>query len=130
MAMGTNEAANVAAGSDFTYGDRIASMMETIGEGPVMWVNVKSLVASGPYAAANMEAWNKALLEACDSYPYMRIYDWAADARDEWFIPDGIHFTTPGYAARGRLIADALLKAFPNDEPLQMADKDNCLIRL
>ncbi len=128
LAMGTNEAANVAAGSTFTYDDRIDSMMTTIGDEPVMWVNVKSLVASGPYAASNMEDWDEALLDACDRYPHMRIYDWAADVRDPWFIPDGIHFTSEGYAARGRLIADALLDAFPNTHPLAMADKDNCLI--
>ncbi len=128
IAMGTNEAANVAAGSSFTYDDRIDSMMSTIGEGPVMWVNTKSLVASGPYSAANMREWDKALRSGCDRYPYMRVYDWASDVKDSWFIPDGIHFTSPGYAERGRLIADALLDAFPNDEPLAMADKDDCLI--
>jgi peptidoglycan/LPS O-acetylase OafA/YrhL len=128
LAMGTNEAANVAAGSSFTYEDRIASMMATIGAGPVLWVNVKSLVTTGPYASENMEDWDKALVAACDDYPYMRIYDWAADVRDGWFINDGIHFTSIGYAARGRLIADALLEAFPNTRPMAMADKDNCLI--
>jgi peptidoglycan/LPS O-acetylase OafA/YrhL len=128
LAMGTNEAANVAAGSSFTYDDRIDSMMATIGDEPVLWVNVKSVVESGPYAASNMEAWDEALLEACDRYPYMRIYDWAADVREPWFIPDGIHFTSEGYAERGRLIADALLAAFPNTHPLKMADKDNCVI--
>ena len=128
IAMGTNEAANVAAGSTFTYEDRIDSMMSTIGEAPVMWVNAKSLVTNGPYSASNMEDWDEAILEACDRYPYMRIYDWASDVKDVWFIPDGIHFTTPGYAARGRLIADALLEAFPNSKPLAMADRDDCLI--
>ena len=38
----------------------------------------------------------------------MRVFDWAALARDEWFIEDGIHFTSPGYQARARLIARAL----------------------
>ena len=128
LAMGTNEAANVAAGSNFTYGDRIASMMSTIGDEPVMWVNVKSLLTSGPYAEANMKDWDEALLEGCDRYPHMRIYDWASDVRDAWFIPDGIHFTSPGYAARGRLIADALLEAFPNTHPLEMEDSDNCVV--
>jgi hypothetical protein len=128
LAMGTNEAANVAAGSSFTYDDRIDSMMSTIGEEPVIWVNVKSIVAGGPYAASNMEDWDEALLDACDRYPYMRVYDWAADVREPWFIPDGIHFTSEGYAERGRLIADALLEAFPNSHPLKMADRDNCLI--
>jgi peptidoglycan/LPS O-acetylase OafA/YrhL len=128
LAMGTNEAANVAAGSSFTYDDRIDSMMATIGEGPVMWVNVKSIVDGGPYSSSNMEDWDQALLEACDRYPYMRIYDWASDVRKAWFIPDGIHFTSEGYAARGRLIADALLAAFPNTRPLAMADRDDCLV--
>ena len=128
LAMGTNEAANVAAGSSFTYDDRIDSMMATIGEEPVLWVNVKSLVENGPYDSSNMKEWDEALLEACDRHPHMRIYDWASDVEDPWFIPDGIHFTSEGYAERGRLIADALLAAFPNDEPLAMADRDDCLI--
>jgi hypothetical protein len=128
IAMGTNEAANVAAGSNFTYDDRVESMMSTIGDEPVMWVNVKSLVPNGPYAAANMVSWDKALREACDSYPNMRIYNWAADVQDKWFIPDGIHFTSEGYAARGRLIADALLEAFPNTEPLKMTDAKDCVV--
>jgi hypothetical protein len=128
IAMGTNEAANVAAGSNFTYDDRIESMMSTIGDEPVMWVNVKSLVPSGPYAEANMKSWDEALLAACDRYPNMRIYNWAADVQDKWFIPDGIHFTSEGYAARGRLIADALLESFPNTEPLKMTDAKDCVV--
>jgi len=128
IAMGTNEAANVAAGSNFTYDDRIESMMSTIGDEPVLWINVKSLVPSGPYAEANMASWDKALREACDRYPNMRIYNWAADVQDKWFIPDGIHFTSEGYAARGRLIADALLEAFPNSEPLKMTDARDCVV--
>ncbi len=128
IAMGTNEAANVAAGSSFTYDDRIASMMSTIGDEPVMWVNVKSLVANGPYAEANMRSWDEALLQACNRYPNMRIYDWAADVKDNWFIPDGIHFTSEGYAARSRLIADALLESFPNTEPLKMTDAKDCVV--
>jgi peptidoglycan/LPS O-acetylase OafA/YrhL len=128
IAMGTNEAANVAAGSTVTYDDRIDSMMSTIGGEPVLWINVKSLVTSGPYTEGNMRSWNEALLEACDRYPSMRIYNWAADVKDLWYIPDGIHFTSEGYAARGRLIADALLEAFPNTKPLKMADADDCVV--
>ena len=128
LALGTNEAADVAVGSKFTYADRIDSMMSTIGEGPVLWVNVKSLVTSGPYAEKYMKSWDEALLDACDRYPYMRIYDWAADVKDAWFIPDGIHFTSPGYAARSRLIAAALLEAFPNSAPLKMTDRRDCVV--
>jgi len=128
LAMGTNEAANVAAGSTFTYDDRIDSMMTTVGDEPVLWVNVKSQLDNGPYAESNMADWDRALRKACDRYPHMRVYDWASDVRDPWFVADGIHFTSEGYAARGRLIADALLEAFPNTEPLAMADEDDCLI--
>jgi peptidoglycan/LPS O-acetylase OafA/YrhL len=128
IAMGTNEAADVAVGSKFTYDDRIESMMSTIGDEPVMWVNVKSLETTGPYAEENMKSWNVALLAACDGYPNMRIYNWAADVKDQWYIPDGIHFTSEGYAARGRLIADALLEAFPNTEPPKMTDAKDCVV--
>jgi peptidoglycan/LPS O-acetylase OafA/YrhL len=128
LALGTNEAADVAVGSKFTYADRIDSMMSTIGEEAVLWVNVKSLVTSGPYAEKNMVSWDEALLEACDRYPLMRIYNWTGDVKDAWFIPDGIHFTSPGYAARSRLIADALLEAFPNTHPPAMTDKDDCVV--
>ena len=128
LALGTNEAADVAVGSKFTYADRIDSMMSTIGEEPVLWVNVKSLVTSGPYAEKYMKSWDEALLEACDRHPYMRIYNWVGDVKDAWYIPDGIHFTSPGYAARGRLIADALLEAFPNTAPTAMADSRDCVV--
>ena len=60
----------------------------------------------------------------------MRIYDWASDVKDAWFIEDGIHFTSPGYKERGRMIADALLKAFPAGAKLAMTDRDNCVITL
>src|SRR5207248_11273894 len=78
-----------------------------------MWVNAKSLVARGPYSESDMQHWNDALVEACPRYPNMRVYDWASAVKDNWFIPDGIHYYSPGYAARAHLIADALAKAFP-----------------
>jgi hypothetical protein len=112
LALGTNEAANVAVGSSIGLDRRIEMMMSAIGNQPVLWVSVKSLVQRGPYAASHMRAWNEALLRVCPRHPNMRVYDWAADVRDGWFIDDGIHFTTPGYHARARLIANALLAAF------------------
>ena len=60
-----------------------------------------------------MQAWNAAVLQACARYPTMRIYDWASAVRDSWFISDGIHYTSYGYAQRARHIADALVHAFP-----------------
>jgi peptidoglycan/LPS O-acetylase OafA/YrhL len=128
LALGTNEAANVAAGSTISYDDRIDRMMGVADGGPVLWVNVRTIESTGPYAEANMEAWDKALVRACSRYPNMRIYDWASDVKDPWFIDDGIHFTTPGYQARSRFIADALLEAFPEGGEVDAASPDDCLI--
>ena len=114
LALGTNEAANVAAGSNVGERERIDKMMAVIGDEPVMWVNVRSIVEVGdPYSDENMKKWDEELFAACSLYPNMRIYNWAADVKDEWFIEDGIHFTSPGYAARAQLIAQALAHAFP-----------------
>ena len=38
-----------------------------------MWVNVKSLLAYGPYSESNMLLRNEALLRACATYPNMRV---------------------------------------------------------
>jgi peptidoglycan/LPS O-acetylase OafA/YrhL len=113
LALGTNDAADVYVGSNVGLGARIDRMMAAIGDQPVMWVNVKSLVANGPYAESNMQRWDEALVQACARYPNMRVFDWADVANDRWFIPDGIHYYSPGYAARAHLIADALAEAFP-----------------
>jgi hypothetical protein len=113
LALGTNDAADVYVGSNVGVKERIERMMAAIGEQPVLWVNVKSLVGSGPYAEQNMQLWDDALLESCRRYPNMRVFDWASVVRDDWFIEDGIHFTSPGYKARSLLIARALASAFP-----------------
>jgi peptidoglycan/LPS O-acetylase OafA/YrhL len=115
LALGTNDAADVYVGSNVGVSARIDRMMSAIGDEPVMWVNVKSLVGSGPYAESNMQRWDEALVQACARYSNMRVFDWAGVANDSWFIPDGIHYYSPGYAARAHLIADALAEAFPAD---------------
>jgi lysophospholipase L1-like esterase len=113
IALGTNDSADIYVGSSVSLATRIEKMMSVIGWQPVMWVDAKSLATRGPYSESDMQDWNDALLEACTRYPNMRVYDWASAVRDEWFIPDGIHYYSPGYAARAHLIADALAKAFP-----------------
>jgi peptidoglycan/LPS O-acetylase OafA/YrhL len=115
IALGTNDAADIFVGSSVGLGDRVKRMMSVIGNQPVMWLNVKSLVSSGPYAESNEQHWNTTLLSACSKYRNMRVYDWASEVHDNWFINDGIHYTSAGYAARGRMIADALANAFPRD---------------
>jgi peptidoglycan/LPS O-acetylase OafA/YrhL len=128
LALGTNEAANIAAGSTVDERERIDKMMTIIGDEPVLWVNVRSLVEAGdPYSKGNMEKWDEELVIACATYPNMRVYDWASDVKDEWFIDDGIHFTSPGYAARAQLIADALAHAFPEKGETEGGAK-KCLV--
>ena len=116
LALGTNEAADVAAGSTFGLHTRIATMMSIIGNHPVLWINAITLPnAPQYYGNAGMQRWNADLLSACSKFPTMRVFDWAAHAKRSWFIPDGIHYTPTGYIARTRLIAQALVQAFPAD---------------
>ena len=117
IALGTNDVADVYVGSNISLAQRIKEMMAIIGRQPVMWVNVKTLVSSGPYAESNMLAWNHALVDTCRAHPNVRVYNWAGAARDKWFIPDGIHYYSDGYAARAHLIANALAEAFPRKGP-------------
>jgi peptidoglycan/LPS O-acetylase OafA/YrhL/lysophospholipase L1-like esterase len=113
IALGTNDTADVAIGSNVGRAARIRQMMSVAHGEPVMWVNVISLVPSGPYAEANMQLWNAALLQACARYPNLRVFNWAAQVEPRWFINDGIHYTSAGYAARAHKIATALARAFP-----------------
>ena len=113
IALGTNDTANVSVGSSVGRLARIQELMSVAHGAPVMWVTVKTLDSSGPWSEANMQLWNDTLLQACHQYPNLRIFDWASAAQDGWFISDGIHYTSAGYAARAHLIAGALARAFP-----------------
>jgi hypothetical protein len=113
IGLGTNDTANVYVGSTVDLKPRVDQMMRLIGDQPVMWVTVRSLLSSGPYAEENMELWNQTLEDACDRYPNMRIFDWASWTEDDWFISDGTHYTPEGYRHRARLTANALAHGFP-----------------
>jgi len=117
LALGTNDVDNVHTGSTIGYAERIARMMSIIGRQPVLWIDTITLLSDGPYSEANMQQWNAALLSACRRYPTMRVYDWAAHAKRRWFIPDGIHYYSPGYVARTHLIVHGLVEAFPKSQP-------------
>ncbi|HEX3922620.1 MAG TPA: SGNH/GDSL hydrolase family protein, partial [Streptosporangiaceae bacterium] len=113
LALGTNDTADVAIGSPVSRLARIEQMMSVAHGQPVLWVNVVSLLGTGPYSEANMRLWNGALAQACRRYPEMRVFDWATVAKTRWFINDGLRYTVDGYAARARQIAKALAMAFP-----------------
>jgi hypothetical protein len=114
FALGTNDAANIAAGSTVDATARIDQMMSMAHGQPVMWVNTKTMLSSGPYASTGERAWDAALASALHKYPNMRIFDWAAKAKPDWFLSDGIHYNTIGCQARAKAIADALARAFPD----------------
>ena len=113
LLLGTNDAANVAAGANVGLDERIDRMMAVIGGDPVLWVNVASISAIQHYTPADMDAFNDALARATFRYPNLRPYDWSAVVRPEWFVADGVHPNAEGRVWRAALIAQALARAFP-----------------
>jgi hypothetical protein len=117
VAMGTNDVDNQNTGGDVGYAERIARMMRILGHQPTLWIDTITLLSDGPYRESDMQKWNAALVSACREFPSLRVYDWAAHAQRRWFIPDGIHYYTPGYIAKTHMIAQALATAFPAGAP-------------
>ena len=115
LALGTTDAADIAAGSNHLQDERIDKMMAVIGDDPVLWVNVKTLEQSGDWANANMQEFDQHLQAAKARYPNLQVYDWSSVVQDPWFTTDDIHYTSAGYAQRARLIADVLAAQIPAD---------------
>ncbi len=113
IALGTNDSANIATGSAVGATARINEMMSVAHGQPVLWVNAATLLSSGPWANANEQSWDNALLKAARRYPNLRILNWSAIAKPGWFLPDGIHYNSLGCAMRAQAIADGLARAFP-----------------
>lgn len=113
FALGTNDAANISVGSAVGMTARIDEMMSAAHGEPVLWVNTVTRLGSGPWSDTNEQAWDSALASALARYPNMRIFNWAGAAQPGWFLSDGIHYNTPGCAARAHAIAGALAAAFP-----------------
>ena len=113
LALGTTDAANIAVGSRVSAAQRIDRMMAVIGDDPVLWVDVKTLVADGAWSNPHMQAWNLELVAATTRYPNLQLYDWASVVPDDWFQRDRIHYTATGYTERARLIAEALAASYP-----------------
>jgi hypothetical protein len=126
LALGTNEVDNVHDGGP-GYQVRIDRMMSLIGkQGPVLWIAAITLLPpDNPYSEAQMQKWNQTLLANCRRYPNMRVFDWPSHAQRKWFIPDGIHYYSPGYVARSHEIALGLAHAFPAGQ----APNPNCLVQ-
>ena len=72
LALGTNDAANVSADSSVGSLERIEKMMSTIGDEPVMWVNVKSLVRKRALRRGKHEEVGRSATRSLSRYPNMR----------------------------------------------------------
>ena len=125
LAMGLNEAANQAVGGNTSLDKRIDILMQHVGNEPVMWLTAKTLHTKTAYAENQMVKFNDALVAACQRYPNMRVYDWAAEVQDNWFAKDKTHYTSTGWKERGHRTAEALAVAFPKDGQ----SPNTCLIR-
>jgi lysophospholipase L1-like esterase len=113
LMIGTNDAANIAAGSNTNAETRIRSMMQVIGDDPVLWVDAVTQRTDDAYRNASMVAWNQELYRVTAEFPNVRVFRWFEVVRPEWFRNDGIHYTVEGSAQRATLTADALVTFFP-----------------
>jgi peptidoglycan/LPS O-acetylase OafA/YrhL len=116
VAMGLNDAANIAAGGVGPIDMRIDRMLKPIGDQPVLWPTVlTSSAAPQYYENSGMVAFDRALIRACSRYPNLRVYDWAAEVNPAWF-KDGVHYIPAGNAERARRFAVALATEFPKSD--------------
>jgi peptidoglycan/LPS O-acetylase OafA/YrhL len=114
LALGTNDPANTSGNAELLTA-RIDAVMRHAGSRPVLWTTTKTLRSQGPYRNAHMEVWNRVVVEACERYPNMRVYDYASEVRDDWFSRDQVHPNSAGARERSLRIATALARAFPKD---------------
>lgn len=114
VAMGINDAANVEVGGEGPVDMRIDNLMRPLAGQPVMWPTVatNSLNENPAYDNGAMQNFNRALVRACKRYPNLRVYDWAGEVKQAWFL-DGVHYTEAGYIERARRFAVALATVFP-----------------
>jgi hypothetical protein len=113
LMVGTNDAANIAAGASVAAEERIRRMLDVIGNDPVLWVNAVTQRTEDAYRNASMLAWNDELERVTAGYPNVRVFDWYDVVQPQWFRNDGIHYTVEGSAQRAALTAKALVDNFP-----------------
>ncbi len=118
LALGTNDTADVYVGSSVSLGQRIREMMSTIGQpagalGERQDARVHRALLGERHAAVEPGA-----ASGVQPLPEHGAYTTGASAvKDRWFIPDGIHYYSDGYAARAHLIANALGRGLPGQRP-------------
>jgi len=111
--MGTNDAANVAAGSNLGYEERILRMLYVMGGDPVLWVDAATNRSETAYRNDNMRAWNETLYRIAAERENVQVLRWSERVRPEWYVSDGIHMGTEGRIWRAASTAAALVEFFP-----------------
>jgi hypothetical protein len=113
LMIGTNDAANVAAGANLGYDERIRQMLYVIGGDPVLWVDAATIRTDTPYHNDNMRAWNEALLRIAADHDNLEVLRWSERVQPEWFDRDGVHQRVEGRIWRAVITALALVEFFP-----------------
>lgn len=114
FAIGIGDASTIF-GNVEALSQRIDWMMSRADGAPALWATNKTMMKKGPYQDSYMEGWNRALVQACTRHANMRVYDWAAEVQDDWFLPDEVHPNAIGAKERAARFAKALAAAFPKD---------------
>lgn len=112
--LGTNDAANIAAGSNADAAQRIDRVVDAIAGEPALWLTASTVRSDGFWARPNTLAWNDQLRALLAGVPNVQVADWDAVASAQaWFVSDGIHPNSAGLTARSRFVADNLRVFFP-----------------
>ncbi|MEP1126611.1 MAG: hypothetical protein ABJH68_22220 [Ilumatobacter sp.] len=112
--LGTNDAANIAAGSNADAARRIGLVLDAVAGEPTLWLTASTVRNDGFWARPNTLAWNDRLLALLAGVPNVQVADWdAAASAQPWFVSDDIHPNPAGLTARARFVADNLRVYFP-----------------
>lgn len=111
--IGTNDAANVAAGANLGYDERILRLLFVLGDDPVLWMEAATNRTQTAYRNDNMRAWNEALHRIAADRVNVRVVPWTDHVQADWYLSDGVHMGTEGRIWRAAIIAAALADEFP-----------------
>lgn len=113
IAVGTNDAANIDAGSAVGVRTRVERLLDVVGDDSVLWFDAATTASTGHWAVANMRNWNVELRAVVEQRPNVFVVPWSSIARPEWFLADGIHHDATGLDARVGAYADSLVLFLP-----------------
>jgi hypothetical protein len=112
--LGTNDAANIAAGSNADAARRVGRILDAVAGEPTLWLTASTVRTDGFWARPNTLVWNDQLRSLVSQAPNVGVADWDGVASQQaWFVSDGIHPNSTGLAARSRFIADNLRVFYP-----------------